>query len=69
MVERKRKKKERYQTWLASLSPEDRAFWDSFPEVNINDFQTPEQQKAWDSMPTEWGKEPPLKGHKRRKYR
>src|SRR4030042_7176380 len=46
--ERKRKKEERRKAWLASLSPEDRALWGSFPEVNIGDFQTPEQQKAWE---------------------
>lgn len=32
MTERKRKKEARYKAWLTSLSPEERAFWESIPE-------------------------------------
>lgn len=48
MSQREIKKEERYNAWYASLSPEEKAFWDSFPDFNINDFITPEQQKAWE---------------------
>jgi len=39
MAERKRKKEERHKAWLASLSPEDRAFWDSIPEFSTEELQ------------------------------
>jgi hypothetical protein len=39
MAERKRKKEERHKVWLASLSPEDRAFWYSIPEFSTEDLQ------------------------------
>lgn len=48
MKERKRKKEERHKAWLASLSPEDRAFWESIPEFSTDDlkeFSTEELQK------------------------
>jgi len=43
MAERKRKKEERRKAWLASLSPEDRVFWDSIPEFpteGLKEFST-----------------------------
>lgn len=54
MKERSRKQKERHAAWLASLSPEEKTFWDSIPEFEIN--WTPDDQRAWEDelakMPT-----------------
>lgn len=46
--ERERKRRERHEAWLAAMTPEDRAFYDSIPEFQIN--WTPEQEKGWDEF-------------------
>jgi len=39
MKERVRKKRAKFDVWLASLSPEDRAFWGSIPGFSTEDVK------------------------------
>jgi hypothetical protein len=78
MNERERKRKARYDAWYASLLQEERALWDSIPDLEMK--WTPEDQKSWEeewkNMPTleeimaiNEKTKPPVKGQKRRKKR
>jgi hypothetical protein len=85
MKERKRKKEERRKAWLASLSPEDRAFYDDLKEFStegLKEFSTEGLKEfSGEEFSTDGLKEfstedlqefeikPPVKGQKRRQKR
>lgn len=80
MAERERKKRERYQAWLASLSPEDRAFYDDlkefsteglkeFPTEGLQEFSTDGLKEFSTEDLQEFEIKPPVMGPKRRQKR